>query len=1112
MNGSTPSKRLTLVAASAGSGKTHRLTQEVLAALDPQAGAPLSVDQLLAVTFTRKAAAELASRVRAALVRQGAFVEASRLPLALIGTVHATCLRLLRELAFDAGRSPHLEPLGDEAELLLRQSLDEALPLELVERLQTLADRWHVAYDDRRHRSGWVGVVRELMNLARANRLRPEALDAMANRSAEGFLALFPPPSGKAERLDAELGKALRAAEAALDALNSPIKLTLDGLAEVREARRLFDLGPLPWARWAKLSELDAGATGRTAVAPLHAAAGAFVHHPRFHAELHELLHGLFQAARMGLSAYADWKARHLVVDYTDMVDATLELLELPTAREELASRLELLVVDEFQDTDPLQLALFTRLHALIGRSVWVGDRKQCIFSFTGADPALMEAVTEWAARTHQAHEVLPFNYRSRPELVELTSELFARAFAPHGMPPEEVRTQASRETPAALAALPPLGLCSVDGKKNETVAAGLARLVRRLLDDPETTPVLDPRSGIVRPCRAGDLAVLVRRNQEADDLAQALSQLGVPAAIARRGLLDTPEGTLLRAAITRTLDRRNRLAEAELEALSGWIGAEPEAWLAARLEAAKVAMKGESPEESPTASGTAPASCPCAWVQAVDALRPQLVELSPSELVDRLLEALDAGEACARWPEPVQRVANLDALRGLARAYEELCRRRREPATPSGLLRFFDEVSEEDRPGGERLDAQHFRTGDEVVTISTYHRAKGLEWPVVVLSSLDAAPKDKTFGLSAESDRATFDPEDPLGGRWIRYWPQPIAGEAHKALAARAGTTAVGQRAVRLETQERLRLLYVGFTRARDHLVLALRERKLKQGRRRYATWLEELRDAKGAPLLELPEPGAAGAATVTLPSGTTIPARAWDLVADPAKDARTPAPSSPPRRFAGRPGPGARPSYRISPSKAREDWPSLPTATVLAAHDLGARLGFAPREDEEWTELGTLVHALFAADPGPRAVEERRRRATRLIDAAGFSGRLDLAELFAQADALARYLEARWPGARSRRELPVVALLSHPAGTRRLQGTIDLLLETPSGAVVLDHKCYPDKGEAGCRARSDELSPQLVAYATALRRLGREVPTGLLHFPLSGYCLELELPQVGP
>src|ERR1019366_3021685 len=109
----------------------------------------------------------------------------------------------------------------------------------------------------------------------------------------------------------------------------------------------------------------------------------------------------------------------------------------------------------------------------------------------------------------------------------------------------------------------------------------------------------------------------------------------------------------------------------------------------------------------------------------------------------DGVLTTLDVATLCARWPDPAQRQSNLDALRALTRPYEEHCGHRREAATVAGLLRYFDEAAEVRLVRDEEIasDDQHVG-GDHAVTILTYHRAKGLEWPVVILASLNKEPR----------------------------------------------------------------------------------------------------------------------------------------------------------------------------------------------------------------------------------------------------------------------------------------------------------------------------------------------------------------------------------
>lgn len=142
------------------------------------------------------------------------------------------------------------------------------------------------------------------------------------------------------------------------------------------------------------------------------------------------------------------------------------------------------------------------------------------------------------------------------------------------------------------------------------------------------------------------------------------------------------------------------------------------------------------------------------------------------------------------------------------------------------------------DREASAQSQSRH----PEAVNVLTYHGAKGLEWPIVVLTELESKARGNPFGVYAEQQTAP-DWRDPLAGRVLRYWPWPYAAQKKDVgldLAAVQGPE--GQRTLLEERLERTRLLYVGTTRPRDQLVLAI-----SGG----TDWLDELRDDADAPVV---------------------------------------------------------------------------------------------------------------------------------------------------------------------------------------------------------------------------------------------------------------------
>lgn len=1088
---------LRMVGASAGTGKTYCLTSHVVGALTSGSVEP---EGLVAVTFTTKAQTELEARLRRRLLQAGSSETAAALPLAYMGTIHAVCLRWLKEYALEAGLSPGLDVIpAHEARRLLQATLEHELHPDLLVRLDALAASLEVRHDPRVGRFDIVTPVEDIMSLARSNRIPLEALPRMAHRSWEGLRQLLPPQASSAARLEQRLALALETATQALAAVDDGQQNTREAGELLRECAGDLSRGRLRWSQWAKLSRIKPGKRAVALVEEVRAVAAEYDTHPRLQTELRELIESVFEAARVALTAYAEWKARRGLVDFVDMVDAALALTSQPGICRDLEGRLDLIVVDEFQDTSPIQLALFTRLHTLVGSSVWVGDRKQCIFEYAGADPELMDAVSRWVGSSGGAIEQLARCYRSRPALVELCSTVFAAAFAPQGVPLGEVATVAERHDPPGLAALPPVSVWWLEGQETAAIAAG----VSDLLSQPTLTPVLDTHTGAVRPLQAGDVAVLVYSNADAERLSLALSTYGLDNTLARAGLFSTPEGSLLRAALLWLLDGRDHLAAAELAALTAFDGRTQREWLRERLaDVARTDVASSTRSNDPDDAPRRVVSAPCQAAVSLDALRPCLPVLSPAEIVDRVLSVLDLAGWAERWPNPVQRAANLEALRALTAAYEERCSYQREAASLAGLVRYFDDTREKRRQRDEEraTDEQHVRSGDAVV-ISTYHKAKGLEWPVVILTGLDRPPKRDAFEVALETEEQPFDPEQPLAGRWIRYWPWPLGAQRQAPLRERAESSAIGHRVAERERRERVRLQYVGWTRARDHLILGVR----RQRKGPSVAWLDELAD-EGGPLLELPDTGAIAPELVVRAGGNQryrVPARCRCFAA----------PSEPPER--GEPpvlvrwfAPSERrlepTEYRITPSRASAEVLELGQAHVMSSRRLERRMPFSAPRGTSWDTVGNAIHSFLAADIEALTALERRGLAERILRRSRLDEAFTTEALLTAGDALRRFVSARWPGATWHREVPVRAHLTSTRGARLIDGSIDLLLDTPEGVVIIDHKSFPGRASEW-EARALEHAPQLLAYARALEIAGRQVLAMVVHFMVGGGVVEI-------
>ena len=186
---------------------------------------------------------------------------------------------------------------------------------------------------------------------------------------------------------------------------------------------------------------------------PVIRAAQRYEEHPGLRADIEQYTRLLFEFAARTLTLYQERKGERGLLDFVDLEQFTLELLQKPAVAEVIREEFDLLVVDEFQDTNPIQLALFIGLAALVKHgAVWVGDIKQAIYGFRGSDPALMDAVL--ASVASERMPTLGITYRARPELVQIFNDLFIPAFARDlGLPKEDVELRANRPLNPALPA-----------------------------------------------------------------------------------------------------------------------------------------------------------------------------------------------------------------------------------------------------------------------------------------------------------------------------------------------------------------------------------------------------------------------------------------------------------------------------------------------------------------------------------------------------------------------------------------------------------------------------------------------------------------------------------
>jgi ATP-dependent exoDNAse (exonuclease V) beta subunit len=1043
------------ISAGAGSGKTYRLTEELERALVTDGVAP---SRVIGTTFTVKAAGELRERVRERLIRSGQPELAEQTAQALIGTVHSVCERLLKRFAFELGLSPELHVASlEDCDALFRQALDEALSADEVRSMNEIAARLDIRDADSKP-LGWHDDVKKLIDRARDNDVGPDALPQMGRESAAALLAFFPQPEKR--DWDGLLLAAVRDALHGIDLALDTTVGTADYYKDLRAAIYRLRRPGCPWSVWMTLSHAKPTKRSEAFAAKVRTAAAAYDKHPLLHSDLKTYIENVYTIAAQALARFQDIKKERGLVDFPDLEQLTLRALDEPAVRARLGSELELLLVDEFQDTNPMQLAIFMKLAAFARKVIFVGDVKQAIYAFRGCDPDLVFATLEALAKGGSDADILEHSWRSRPALVSYINSVFTDAFADE-IPAAQVTLEPRRVESTDEAAV----LCWRFDGDTDARADALARAISDLVASGYR--IVDPQTNEPRPVRWGDIAVLAATNPHVEDIAIALRAMHVPMKMTLPGLFTVPETCLAKACLRRLNDTTDTLATAEIIAMAECV--EPEVWLAERLQWLVREDDGYAWAET-----THPI------IAKLAKLRDEIGTQSPVEVVARVLNYVGIREVVTAWGpnaiKAMQRQRNLDALLNLAVEYERHCEAQHLAATLTGFLFWLE------HPHSPELDLQPVVTTGDAVHVLTYHKAKGLEWPVVVNTDFHYAWQSRVWDVRVETN-AQFRLDDPLANRAVRFWPR-VFGRRSKApvleaiVASETGRTCETKR-----SSEIRRTAYVGLTRARDCIVLALPTKKPGAD-----AWIHAFAGRHLLPqgeLLELDESSASSTGAV------------------PESPAVTVARFSPRRMPARAPHAGAS-RESVNPSAAL----ALENARIGEVVELGGRVKL---HGEDMAAIGTALHALIAAEllnPGRELENARALLAAHCgVD---FQSRSDTAATFVDAEsalAAARrfraWIEQKFAPQRTWVEYPVAHLLEDG---RAVRGWIDVLLETDSGLVVIDHKSSP-RPKSEWPTEALEHSGQLAVYAQALAATGKKVVGCWIHFPVSGGAAAIEL-----
>ena len=779
-----------IVGAGAGSGKTHHIQTTLGGWI---ASGEVRPERVLAVTFTEAAAGELAQRLRGALLGDGQPEAAMALGRAYVSTIHGLGRRIVTEHALACGVSPAARLIDEaEAEMLLRRAIAEAEELHAVTR-----DLAGFGYRTKRQGEEWLSASDAFRADLRLVLDRLQGLGAhgggshLAEAAAEALVAEWG-AVGDAEALEAPLRRAVAAiinrwpdgidTAAMKDGPREDFRKDHAVLKALHAGGVASD-----WAAWEKARELRLSKRGTPtpegyddmARAVMDTAEGLVRHPgPRDLARRH--LEALIRGAQAVLSRYADEKRRLGVIDFADMIAAAERALAAEDVLTAVLDGVDCVVVDEFQDTNPVQFALLARLVGAARRVLLVGDAKQAVMAFQGADARLSQALRQGRP---DAVSTLGKNWRSVPEVMAFANALGAGLFEDYdSLTP--VRKAALG--PALTALVVPKGRSarSPNARPQHHVAAHLAAL---LADGAEIT---DRMTGEPRAVRPADVAILCRTRTQIEAYAEALRALRVPVQVEEGGWHDGLAVAAARAALAFAADPGDVHAGLRLATLGP--ARRP-------LEEALRALRDGRLASLPELAVLAAAS-------------DDLHALTVPAVMTRVLALAGIEEWAAGLPDPAAHLADLARLRAEASAFADSNAATRAAAGLHGWdtraflawLAARVAAGEDGRPDPSSVTAR----GVELVT---WHAAKGREWPVVVVAGLDWKVEERVGTMRVEFE-GWDEPATLLERARLRRVPEVACGEVQaRLLEPRLKAACATERC----------LAYVAVTRARDRLVL---------------------------------------------------------------------------------------------------------------------------------------------------------------------------------------------------------------------------------------------------------------------------------------------------
>ena len=1044
-------KNVTYINASAGSGKTYTLTHKLAELIKAGKVRP---DQVIMTTFTVKAANEMREEAKKVLYENGLFEAATQLDQAMVGNIHSVANSLIKKYWFFLGLSPDMGVMAEEdTTFYISQSLSDLPTHEELIQLHDFCESVGIEHGYLSGKTGlnydyWKKDIEKVIAFTTNYEIEDYARSI---KESLDFIRQFVHPNVKISHTEYELKAVLDEHQAFLESQKDSAEnqKRLKTMLQLRRGIRRPDIG---WYK--RLSDLLKKLKKCGPLAgSMREELTKLWHSQKVYDEQEKYIKLLFKLAERWKERFRTFKKERNLLDFNDMEKYLRDLLTNKELATEISMGYRYLFVDEYQDCSPIQVKIFDRLSELMEHSYWVGDYKQAIFGFRGSDITLTKSVVDRISTKANGcdTETLDTSYRSLPDIVDVCNETFKRTFA--GVLDES----------------------AIVLNKHRTNVDSIKSIRYWDMEDPDWPGLASHIAYLVQQgVKPNDIAVLGRANKPLNKLAGILSDtFGIPANREDVKVMEMKATPLILSMLALISSDKDSLAKAEISFLT------EEGYNTRKIIEDKLLLDADNQFKEVDFLNEVP------LVKRILELRPMLEQQSVGALVETMIIELDLYNVVKKIGQVAESTSCLNTIIKAGYAYEQHCLQMNLPATVSGFADYLSVVN----PVG---------TGDaNGVQLHTYHSSKGLQWKYVILTQLcdkkidsKKCVRSNIYGVHfsyAEQPSA----ETPYPEVYIRVLPF-IYGAGNTNVPADIQQQIEGTELFKKVSEETLseenRLLYVGMTRPKDVLIMALEPHPQTV---HALQWLEDVgldcvkpdddHDILGVGCLFEDD---------TLTDERLECISSYQYLPDEEKMKTRRIPYQ--RELC-----GAEPKY-LSPSLLHKK------GKVLAHHDICGRMPQGTLVGKTMADVGDCIHQIFC---GIEQHIDSESYYADLIESYGLKTFLIDHKAIRRAwEQLCSWLEERFGAALNiYHERPFTLLKDGNV----FSGSIDLVWQTAEGDILLDFKTCPLGYKYVLDEQSDHYAGwyagQLEAYSHALEAAGEKVLKQLIYYPVSGLLCEI-------